>query len=81
MKPSTDIKKENIGNFKNSGQEWLPQDKPIRVETHDFPDKTLGKAIPYGIYDLSQNRGWVNLGIDHDTAEFAVESCVCAQAR
>jgi transposase len=67
-------KKENIGEFKNAGQEWQPKGVPIRFKTHDFPDKTLGKAIPYGIYDLSQNQGWVNVGIDHDTAEFAVES-------
>jgi transposase len=67
-------KKENIGEFKNGGQEWQPKGDPTRVKTHDFPDKTLGKAIPYGIYDLSQNQGWVNVGIDHDTAEFAVES-------
>lgn len=67
-------KKENIGEFKNGGHEWNPQGKPTLVNTHDFPDKTLGKAIPYGIYDLTQNQGWVNVGIDHDTAEFAVES-------
>lgn len=67
-------KKENLGQFKNGGQEWQPKGEPIRVKTHDFPDKTQGKAIPYGIYDLTQNQGWVNVGIDHDTAEFAVES-------
>jgi transposase len=67
-------KKENIGNFKNKGQEWHPQGEPIRVKTHDFPDKTLGKAIPYGVYDLTHNQGCVNVGVDHDTAEFAVES-------
>ena len=67
-------KKENIGQFKNGGQEWHPTGEPKPVKTHDFPDKQLGKAIPYGIYDLSQNQGWVNVGIDHDTAEFAVES-------
>ena len=67
-------KKENIGQFKNSGQEWHPKGTPTTVKTHDFPDKTQGKAIPYGIYDLSQNQAWVNVGIDHDTAEFAVES-------
>lgn len=67
-------KKENMGQFKNGGQEWLPQGEPICVNTHDFPDKNQGKAIPYGIYDLTQNQGWVNVGIDHDTAEFAVES-------
>ncbi len=67
-------KKENLGQFKNGGQEWQPQGEPTPVKTHDFPDKTQGKAIPYGIYDLTQNQGWVNVGIDHDTAEFAVES-------
>jgi len=67
-------KKENIGQFKNVGQEWQPNGSPTLVKTHDFPDKTLGKAIPYGIYDLTHNQGWVNVGIDHDTAEFAVES-------
>lgn len=67
-------KKENLGQFKNGGQEWQPKGEPIAVKTHDFPDKTQGKAIPYGIYDLTQNQAWVNVGIDHDTAEFAVES-------
>jgi len=67
-------KKENIGQFKAVGQEWQPKGEPTPVKTHDFPDKSLGKAIPYGIYDLTQNQGWVNVGIDHDTAEFAVES-------
>jgi hypothetical protein len=67
-------KKENLGLFKNGGQEWQPNGEPTCVKTHDFPDKTQGKAIPYGIYDLTQNQGWVNVGIDHDTAEFAVES-------
>lgn len=67
-------KKENIGEFKNAGQEWQPKGEPTPVKIHDFPDKILGKAIPYGIYDLTQNQGWVNVGIDHDTAEFAVES-------
>jgi DNA-binding transcriptional ArsR family regulator len=67
-------KKENIGNFKNNGQEWSPKQQPTPVKTHDFPDKTLGKAIPYGVYDITRNQGWVNVGIDHDTAEFAVES-------
>jgi Rhodopirellula transposase DDE domain len=67
-------KKENIGNFKNGGKEWQPKGKPTAVKTHDFPDKTLGKVIPYGVYDLTKNQGWVSVGIDHDTAEFAVES-------
>ena len=67
-------KKENIGNFKNAGQEWHPKGEPTLVQTHDFPDPTLGKAVPYGVYDLTRNQGWVSVGIDHDTAEFAVES-------
>ena len=67
-------KKELVGHFQNRGQEWEPQGEPVEVNGHDFPDKTLGKAIPYGVYDLSENQGWVSVGIDHDTAEFAVES-------
>lgn len=66
-------KKELVGNYKNSGCEWRPKGQPRKVKTHDFPGK-LGKVIPYGVLDIEQNRGWVNLGIDHDTAEFAVES-------
>ena len=67
-------KKELIGNYKNNGKEWRPQGKPREVNMHDFPDKELGKIAPYGVYDLSRNEGWVNVGIDHDTASFAVES-------
>ncbi len=67
-------KKELIGDFKNPGTEWCPKEQPIEVKMHDFVDPQLGKAIPYGIYDLTFNKGWVNVGIDHDTAEFAVES-------
>lgn len=67
-------KKELVGNFHNQGQEWKPQGEPTEVNVHDFPDRTLGKAIPYGIYDLTQNQGWVKVGIDHDTAQFTVES-------
>lgn len=67
-------KKELVGNFQNRGQEWEPQGEPVEVNVHDFPDKVLGKAIPYGIYDLTENQGWVSVGIDHDTAQFAVES-------
>ena len=66
-------KKELVGEFKNAGQEWEPKGKPRKVKVHDFPEK-LGKAIPYGIYDLANNSGWVSVGIDHDTAEFAVAS-------
>ncbi|UUX91662.1 ISAzo13 family transposase [Methanoplanus endosymbiosus] len=67
-------KKENIGNYTNKGQEWRPKGKPVKVKDHDFIDKELGKAIPYGIYDISNNSGWVNVGVDHETSEFAVES-------
>lgn len=62
-------KKELIGEYKNGGQEWQPQGEPVSVKVYDFVDKTLGKAIPYGVYDLSHNQGWVTVGIDHDTAE------------
>ena len=67
-------KKELIGDFKNSGQEWHPKGKPENVRTHDFLDKQLGKAIPYGVYDILNNQSWVNVGIDHDTARFATNS-------
>ena len=65
-------KKELVGNFKNAGQEWQPQGQPERVSTYDFPSQAEGKAIPYGVYDVGQNEGWVSVGTDHDTAEFAV---------
>jgi hypothetical protein len=64
-------KKELIGDFKNGGREWRPTGQPIPVRVHDFLDPELGKAIPYGVYDLAHNEGWVSVGIDHDTAEFA----------
>lgn len=67
-------KKENVGNFKNNGKEWMPKGKAEMVNMHDFPDKNLGKVTPYGVYDLTKNEGWVNVGIDHDTASFAVDS-------
>jgi len=67
-------KKELVGEFKNAGQEWEPQGNPVEVNVHDFPDKKLGKAIPYGVYDLASNEGWVSVGIDHDTARFAAAS-------
>jgi len=67
-------KKESVGEFKNAGQEWQPQGRPQKVKVHDFPDKKLGKAIPYGVYDLASNEGWVSVGIDHDTAQFATAS-------
>jgi len=67
-------KKELVGEFKNGGREWRPKGEPAQVSTHDFPDRELGKAIPYGVYDLAANAGWVNVGTDHDTAAFAAES-------
>jgi Rhodopirellula transposase DDE domain len=67
-------KKELAGGYKNGGREWRPKGEPTRVATHDFPDEDLGKAIPCGVYDLAANAGWVNVGTDHDTAAFAVES-------
>ena len=67
-------KKELIGNYKNGGQEWAPQGTPQTVKVHDFLDKKLGKAIPYGIYDIAKNQGFVSVGIDKDTAAFAVEA-------
>jgi hypothetical protein len=67
-------KKELVGNFKNVGREWRPVGDPDEVRVHDFLDKHLGKAIPYGVYDITENQGWVSVGIDHDTAHFAVEA-------
>ena len=67
-------KKELVGQYLNGGREWHPQGQPEAVKVHDFPDKKLGKAIPYGVYDLTANAGWVSVGVDHDTSEFAVEA-------
>jgi len=67
-------KKEQIGDFRNGGREYQPRGKPEEVRTHDFIDPELGKVAPYGVFDLTANVGWVNVGIDHDTAEFAVHS-------
>jgi hypothetical protein len=67
-------KKELVGDFKNGGREWQPQGQPEPVRVHDFMDPELGKAIPYGIYDVTANRGWVSVGVDHDTAAFAVQA-------
>ena len=67
-------KKELVGPFENAGREWRPRGHPEPVRVHDFPDKALGKAIPYGVYDLTHDAGWVSVGIDHDTASFAVET-------
>ena len=65
-------KKELVGDYKNNGQEWMPQGRPERVQVHDFPDPKVGKAIPYGIYDVAADTGWVSVGQDHDTSAFAV---------
>jgi hypothetical protein len=67
-------KKELVGDFKNAGREWRPKGEPELVRVHDFKDKLLGKAIPYGVYDVAANQGWVSVGVDHDTAQFAVNS-------
>ena len=67
-------KKELVGDFRNVGREWRPRGQPQEVRTHDFQDDDLGKVIPYGVYDLTHNEAWVSVGIDHDTAEFAVAS-------
>jgi hypothetical protein len=67
-------KKELVGEFRNAGRTWRPQGEPVRVNVHDFPHLGRGKAIPYGAYDIARNRAVVNVGISHDTAEFAVES-------
>jgi len=67
-------KKELVGDFANKGREYQPKGEPERVRVHDFIDKELGKAIPYGVYDVAANTGWVSVGMDHDTAEFAVET-------
>jgi transposase len=65
-------KKELIGPYKNGGQEWQKKGKPVAVNMHDFADPELGKAIPYGVYDIGRNEGWVSVGVTHDTSEFAV---------
>jgi transposase len=67
-------KKEMVGDFKNGGREMRPKGQPEKVRVHDFVDPELGRATPYGIYDLGRNSGWVSVGMDHDTAEFAVET-------
>ena len=67
-------KKELVGDFKNGGREWQPKGQPEELRGHDFQDKELGKAIPYGIHDIGGNQGWVSVGIDHDTGQFAVQS-------
>lgn len=67
-------KKELVGNYRNGGREWRFQGNPLETRVHDFEDKELGKIIPYGVYDVGDNSGWVSVGIDHDTADFAIDS-------
>lgn len=67
-------KKELVGNFKNNGQDYAPKGQPIKVNTHDFPSDSDGKAVPYGVYDITQNQGWVSVGMSADTAEFSVNA-------
>ncbi len=67
-------KKELVGDFKNAGQAWRPQGEPEEVRVHDFLIKELGRAVPYGVYDLAANAGWVSVGVNHDTAAFAVQT-------
>ena len=67
-------KKELIGPFQNTGKEWRRKGEPVEVSMHDFPDPALGKVVPYGVYDVGRNEGWVSVGISHDTAQFAVEA-------
>lgn len=70
-------KKELVGDFKNGGREWRPKGTPEEVLVHDFLIKELGRAVPYGVYDIAANAGWVSVGVDHDTAAFAVNSIRC----
>ena len=67
-------KKELVGGFKNGGREWRPKGNPEKVRVHDFVIPELGRVAPYGVYDLASNSGWVSVGVDHDTASFAVET-------
>jgi hypothetical protein len=80
---SVDTKeKELVGDFKNAGREWRPQGEPEEVRVHDFLIKELGRAVPYGIYDLAANAGWVSVGMNHDTSAFGVQAFAsrCASA-
>jgi len=67
-------KKELVGDFKNNGSEWRPKNQPEEVRVHDFEDKELGKVTPYGVYDIAKNEGWVTVGTDHDTSDFAIDT-------
>lgn len=63
-----------VGNYKNNGQELSQQSRPVKVKCHDFPDPRVGKVVPYGVYDIGKNKGWVSVGVSGDTAEFAVNT-------
>jgi hypothetical protein len=67
-------KKELVGDFKNAGREWRPQGDPEEVQVYDFPSKAIGRAVPYGVYDIAANAGWVSVGMNHDTSAFAVQT-------
>jgi len=67
-------KKALIGQFRHGGREWQPQGQPAEVQVHDCPSEAFGKVLPDGVYDEATNTGWVSVGVDHDTAEFAVET-------
>jgi hypothetical protein len=67
-------KKELVGTYKNAGQNWLPSGEPVKVKVHDFIDKGLGRANPYGVYDIGADEAWVSVGTDHDTSAFAVQT-------
>ena len=72
---SVDIKKkELVGAYKNAGQQWRPSGEPAKVKVHDFIDKELGRANPYGVYDIGADEAWVSVGTDHDTSAFAVQT-------
>jgi len=73
-------KKELVGDFKNAGEEWHLRGQPEEVRVHDFQDDALGKVVPYGVYDILINQGWVSVGIDHDSAQFATNSILQCRA-
>ncbi len=70
-----------IGPYRNAGRKWRPKGQPEEVKVHDFIDRERGKAIPYGVYDPTANADWVRVGVDHDTAEFAVQTHYCWSKR
>ncbi len=81
MQQCTGLPVEVVGNLANKGREWQPEKKPVRVDVHDFPDPEVGKAIPYGVYDVGANEGFVSVGDDADTAAFAVATIAAGGTR